>query len=249
MIALSIAGFDPSGGAGILADVKTFHSLGIYPTAVITALTAQNVNSVAGVEPVNTPFVSKQIDMIMEGAEIQHAKTGMLYSAEMVEMVARQVQKYQLKLVVDPVLVAGSGGVLSQDDLVESLRKYLLPVAELTTPNVHEAEALTGVEIVNEDDACEAAIKLGKICPTVVTGGHLKGRDIFYKDSLNFIEGEIIKSTNTHGSGCTYSAAITAYLAQGMDLLESIRKASDFTKKAIKHGGYGTLNQMWQHSL
>jgi len=105
------------------------------------------------------------------------------------------------------------------------------------------------VEIVNEDDACEAAIKLGKICPTVVTGGHLKGRDIFYKDSLNFIEGEIIKSTNTHGSGCTYSAAITAYLAQGMDLLESIRKASDFTKKAIKHGGYGTLNQMWQHSL
>jgi len=118
MIALSIAGFDPSGGAGILADVKTFQSLGIYPTAVITALTAQNVNRVDGVEPVNTTFVSKQIDMIMEGARIQHAKTGMLYSAEMVEMVARQVKKYQLKLVVDPVLVAGSGGVLSQEDLV-----------------------------------------------------------------------------------------------------------------------------------
>jgi len=248
MIALSIAGFDPSGGAGILADVKTFQSLGIYPTAVITALTAQNVNRVDGVEPVNTTFVSKQIDMIMEGARIQHAKTGMLYSAEMVEMVARQVKKYQLKLVVDPVLVAGSGGVLSQEDLVEALRKHLLPVAELTTPNVYEAEALTGMEIVSENDACEAATKLGKICPTVVTGGHLKGREIFYKDSLHFIEGEIIKTTNTHGSGCTYSAAITAYRAQGMDLLESIRMASDYTKKAIKHGEYGTLNQMWMHS-
>lgn len=251
MMALSIAGFDPSGGAGILADAKTFQALGIYPTAVITALTAQNVKQVVGVEPVNPDFVSRQIDLIMADADIHYAKTGMLYSAEMVEMVASKVTEYQLKLVVDPVLVAGSGGTLSQEDLVESLKKHLLPLAELTTPNTHEAEALTGLEIKNEEDASDAARELGKLCPTVVTGGHLNGRDIFYEKSLTenslcFIEGEIIKSINTHGSGCTYSAAVTAYLTKGYNLIESIKNASYFTKKAIENGEYGTLNQMWQ---
>ncbi len=251
MIALSIAGFDPSGGAGILADAKTFQALGIYPTAVITALTAQNVKQVAGVEPVDPDFVSKQIDLIMAEEDVHYAKTGMLYSAEIVEMVASKVTEYQLKLVVDPVLVAGSGGTLSSDDLAESLKKHLLPLAELTTPNIHEAGALTGLEIKNENDACDAARELGEICPTVVTGGHLNGRDIFYENSSNgnslgFIEGEIIKSSNTHGSGCTYSAAVTAYLVKGLSLPESLKNASYFTKKAIENGSYGTLNQMWR---
>ena len=251
MITLSIAGFDPSGGAGILADVKTFQALGVYPTAVITALTAQNVKQVESVESVNPDFVAKQIDLILAEEDIQYAKTGMLYSAEMVEMVASKVTEYNLKLVVDPVLVAGSGGVLSQDDLVESLKKHLLPVAELTTPNIHEAEALTGLEIKDEDDACKAACELGKLCPTVVTGGHMNGRDIFYQSSLNenslgFIEGEILKSNNTHGSGCTYSAAVTAYLVKGLSLVESLKQASYFTKKAIENGSHGTLNQMWR---
>jgi hydroxymethylpyrimidine/phosphomethylpyrimidine kinase len=251
MIALSIAGFDPSGGAGILADAKTFQALGVYPTSVITALTAQNVKQVGGVEPVDPDFVSRQIDLILADADIQYAKTGMLYSAEMVEMVASKVTEYQLKLVVDPVLVAGSGGTLSQDDLVKSLKKHLLPLAELTTPNTHEAEALTGLKIKNEEDACDAARELGKLCPTVVTGGHLNGRDIFHENSLtenslSFIEGEILKSTNTHGSGCTFSAAVTAYLTKGYNLIESIKNASYFTKKAIENGEYGTLNQMWQ---
>ena len=251
MIALSIAGFDPSGGAGIMADVKTFQALGVYPTSVITALTAQNVKQVGDLEPVSPDFVSRQIDLILAEENIQYAKTGMLYSPEMVEMVASKVNEYHLKLVVDPVLVAGSGGALSQDDLVESLKKHLLPLAELTTPNVYEAEALAGLEIKNEDDACDAAHELGKLCPTVVTGGHLNGRDIFNENSLNddsliFIEGEILKSNNTHGSGCTYSAAVTAYLEQGKTLIESIKNASYFTKKAIENGEYGTLNQMWQ---
>jgi hydroxymethylpyrimidine/phosphomethylpyrimidine kinase len=251
MIALSIAGFDPSGGAGIMADVKTFQALGVYPTAVITALTAQNVKQVGGVEPVNPDFASRQIDMILADVDIQYAKTGMLYSPDMVEMLASKVTEYQLKLVVDPVLVAGSGGALSRDDLVESLKKHLLPRAELTTPNTHEAEALTGLEIKNEDDACDAARELAKLCPTVVTGGHLKGRDIFYensinKNSLSFIEGKIFKSINTHGSGCTYSAAVTAYLTKGYNLIESIKNASFFTKKSIENGEYGTLNQMWR---
>ena len=251
MIALSIAGFDPSGGAGIMADVKTFQALGVYPTTVITALTAQNVKQVGGVEPVNPDFVSKQMDMILAEENIQYAKTGMLYSPEMVEMVASKVNEYHLKLVVDPVLVAGSGGALSQDDLAESLKKHLLPLAELSTPNTHEAEAMTGFEIKNEDDACDAVRELGKICPTVVTGGHLNGRDIFYEnsikgDSLSFIDGKILKSTNTHGSGCTYSAAVTAYLTKGKSLIESLKNASYFTKKAIENGEYGTLNQMWR---
>ena len=246
MIAMSIAGFDPSGGAGILADVKTFQALGVYPTAVITALTAQNVKQVVGVESINPDFVSEQIDLILAQENIEYAKTGMLYSGEMVEMVARKVSEHRLKLVVDPVLVAGSGGSLSRDKLAESIKKYLLPRAMLTTPNIQEAEALTGLEIKNEEDACEAACTLGKICPTVVTGGHLKGRDIFYKRSIHFIGGEILESSNTHGSGCTYSAAVTAYLSRGKKLDESLSKASYFTKKAIENGAHGTLNQMWK---
>lgn len=246
MIALSIAGFDPSSGAGILADVKTFQALGVYPTAVITALTAQNVKQVAGVEPVNPDFVSEQMDLVLAQEQIEYAKTGMLYSSEMVKMVARKATEHKLKLVVDPVLVAGSGGKLSRDDLAESIRKHLLPRAILTTPNVQEAEALTGMEINNEEDATEAARTLGKICPTVVTGGHLKGRDIFYGKSLHLIDGEILPSSNTHGSGCTYSAAVTAYLSRGKNLEESLIRASYFTKKAIENGAHGTLNQMWK---
>ena len=245
MIALSIAGFDPSGGAGILADVKTFHALGVYATTVITALTSQNVKRVSGIQPVDTEFIAEQIDMVLEAENIQYAKTGMLYSPEIVEIVASKVREYNLKLIVDPVLVAGSGGILSEENLAESIKKYLLPLAELTTPNIHESQALSGIEINDEDDASKAAKEIGKICPTVVTGGHLKGSDLYFNQSLMVIEGEIIKSNNTHGSGCTYSAAITAFRARGIPIEESLIRASHFTKKAIENGERGTLNQMW----
>ncbi|BDZ68889.1 bifunctional hydroxymethylpyrimidine kinase/phosphomethylpyrimidine kinase [Methanobacterium ferruginis] len=246
MIALSIAGFDPSGGAGILADVKTFQALEVYPTAVITALTAQNVKKVGEIKAIDPDYVAEQIDLIMEEENIHYAKTGMLYSSKMVKMVATKVTEYDLNLVVDPVLVAGSGGKLSKENLVKPLKKHLLPLARLTTPNIHEAQALTGLEINNEQDASQAAMELGKLCPTVVTGGHLQGRDIFYKDSVNVIEGEIQKSHNTHGSGCTYSAAVTAFMAKGIPIKESLIKAANFTKKAIEKGEYGTLNQFWK---
>lgn len=245
MIALTIAGFDPSGGAGILADVKTFQALDVYPTAVITALTAQNVKKVEEIQPINPNYVAKQIDLIMEEETIHYAKTGMLYSPEMVKMVASKVKEYGLNLVIDPVLQAGSGGILSQENLVESLKKHLLPLAKLITPNIPEAQALTGLEINNEEDASYAAIKLGKLCPTVVTGGHLQGRDIFYQDSLKVIDGEILESRNTHGSGCTYSAAVTAFMSKGISMEESLIKSSSFTKKAIEKGEHGTLNQLW----
>lgn len=244
MIALSIAGFDPSGGAGILADIKTFHSLGVYGTAAITALTVQNVKRVVEIKGVEPEFLSKQIDIIIEAENIQYAKTGMLYSPEIVKIIASKVNEHNLKLIVDPVLVAGSGGTLSVENLAESIKKYLLPIADLTTPNIYEASVLSGIEIENEDDAVDAAQVLGKICPVVVTGGHLNGCDIFFDGSLNFIDGEIIHSPNTHGSGCTYSAAVTAYQTKGLSMLESIKKAADFTKNAIKNGQYGTLSQL-----
>lgn len=245
MMALSVAGLDPSGGAGILADVKTFTALDVYPTTVITALTSQNVRRVGGVEAVDPDFVGQQIDLVLEEANIQYAKTGMLYSPEIVQVVASKVKEYQLKLVVDPVMVAGSGGSLSQENMAESIKKHLLPRARLITPNIFEAQKLSRTEIKDEKDACEVAEKLGKICPTVITGGHLNGSDVFYKNSLKIIRGELLDSNNTHGSGCTFSAAATAYMAKGHTIEKSVREASIFTKKAIEKGDHGTLNQYW----
>ncbi|MBP2045094.1 bifunctional hydroxymethylpyrimidine kinase/phosphomethylpyrimidine kinase [Methanobacterium aggregans] len=246
-IAMTIAGFDPSGGAGILNDIKTFESLGVYGTAVITALTAQNVHDVAGLLPVDTEFIEKQMDTVLEGEDIGYAKTGMLYSPEIVKTIASKVQEYKLKLVVDPVMVAGSGGSLSKKDFAESLKKDLLPLAVLTTPNIHEAEILSGMKIENEEDAVEAALEIGKYCDkVVVTGGHLKGSDIFYNSSIQVFEGELLESDNTHGSGCTYSSAVTAMLSKGWDTGSSIKFAGKFVKESIRHGSRGTLNQMWK---
>lgn len=248
-LALTVAGFDPSGGAGILADIKTFHSLDVYGTAIITALTAQNVNRVAGVEPVPLKFIEKQLDLVMEGYSIRYLKTGMLYSPEIVKLVARKVDEYQLQLVVDPVLVAGSGGVLAREGLAQALKKHLLPQAILVTPNLQEAQELSGISIQDEEDAMAAALKIGKISPVVVTGGHLQGRDIFYHDKLQIIEGELIESSHTHGSGCTYSAAVTAYLSRGLVLEEALQSAAVLVKKAILRGRLGTLNQFYRKNL
>ncbi|BDZ71559.1 hydroxymethylpyrimidine/phosphomethylpyrimidine kinase [Methanobacterium petrolearium] len=188
MIALSVAGLDPSGGAGILADVKTFNALDVYPTAVVTALTAQNVQCVGRIKPVDPDFVAQQIDMILEAEKIHYAKTGMLHSPEIVKLVAEKVKEHDLKLVVDPVMVAGSGGNLSQEDLVDSFKKYLLPRAVLTTPNIYEAQQLSKMDINNEKDAYKVAKNLGKICPTVITGGHLKGGIFFIKTHLKSLK-------------------------------------------------------------
>lgn len=242
-VALSVAGFDPSGGAGILADIKTFHSLEVYGTAVITALTAQNVNRVAGVEEVSLDFVEKQLDLVMEEYPIRYAKTGMLYSPEMVKLVARKVKEFQLQLVVDPVLVAGSGGLLAREGMIQALKRYLLPQAVLVTPNLQEAQELSGISIQDEEDAILAAVEIGRMVPVVVTGGHLRGRDIFYDGRVQIIKGELIESSHTHGSGCTYSAAVTAYLSRGLVLAEALQEAASMVKEAIQKGRLGTLNQ------
>ncbi|MEL7669435.1 bifunctional hydroxymethylpyrimidine kinase/phosphomethylpyrimidine kinase [Methanobacterium sp.] len=246
MIAMSIAGFDPSGGAGILNDIKTFSAFGVYGTAVITALTAQNINKVEGVQPVDVQFIEKQIDTILKQEKIEFAKTGMLYSDKIIKTVAQKTTEYGLKVVVDPVMVAGSGGHLSQKDFARSLKKYLLPVAELATPNIHEAQEISGVKIENTEDSIEAALKIGETCNVVVTGGHLEGTDVLFDGSIKVIKGELVESNNTHGTGCTYSSAITASLIKGDNIETAVKKAGKFVKESIKYGSRGTLNQFWK---
>lgn len=245
MTLLSIAGYDPSGGAGILNDVKTFHALNEYGAAVITALTSQNVERVEGIYPVAVDFIESQIDLILEEEKIIYAKTGMLYSPEIIKTIASKVEEYGLKLVVDPVMIAGSGGVLTKDNLTKALKKHLLPLATLTTPNIHEAQALSGVTIKGEEDAKKAASMIGEICDVVITGGHLEGNDVLYNGSVKILKGELLESSHTHGSGCTYSAACATYLDKGLSLEESVVKAGKFTKNSIKYGLKGTLNQFW----
>ena len=247
MIAMTIAGFDPSGGAGILNDIKTFSALGIYGTAVITALTAQNIKEVTGIQPVSTNFIEKQIDTILAQDKIQYAKTGMLYSDEIIKCVSDKIDLYNLKVVVDPVMVAGSGGFLSKKDFVSSLKKNLLPLAELTTPNIYEAQEISGIRIETMEDAMKAAEKIGKICNVVVTGGHLEGNDILFDGNIKVIEGELIKSENVHGSGCTYSSAIVTSLLKGDGIEYAVKFAAEYTKEGIRNGFKGTLNQFYKN--
>lgn len=247
MTLLSIAGFDPSGGAGILNDVKTFHALNEYGTAVITALTSQNAKRVEGINPVAVEFIQSQIDLILEEEKIVYGKTGMLFSTEIIKAVAEKVDEYNLKIVVDPVMIAGSGGLLSKGNLVKALKEHLLPLAALTTPNIYEAQELSGIKIEDEEDARKAASKIGAICDVVITGGHLKGNDLFYNGSIKILKGELLESENTHGSGCTFSAACTAYLNKGLPLEKAVSKAGLFTKKSIKNGFKGTLDQFWEY--
>jgi hydroxymethylpyrimidine/phosphomethylpyrimidine kinase len=243
MIAMTIAGFDPSGGAGILSDIKTFHAMGVYGTAVITSLTAQNPSRVEAVEPVSTDFIDKQIDTVLEYYHIEYAKSGMLYNTENVKLLSEKVLEHQLNLVVDPVMVAGCGDLLSIEGYAQTLKKYLLPHAVLTTPNINEAEQLSGIKILDLEDAIKAATKIGNKCDVVITGGHLNGSNVFFNGNIKVIEGELIESVNTHGTGCSYSAAITAGLEKGLDFLSSIEIAGEFVKNSVVNGDWGTLNQ------
>lgn len=246
MIAMSIAGFDPSGGAGILNDIKTFSAFGIYGTGVITALTAQNVEKIEGIEPIDPQFIEKQIDAVLEYEKIEFAKTGMLYSNEIIKSVAKKIKEHELKVVVDPVMIAGSGGFLSKKNVAKSLKKNLFPIAKLATPNIHEAQEISGVKIETKEDSIKAALKIGKLCDVVVTGGHLEGTDVLFDGSIKVIESELIESENTHGSGCTYSSAIVASLVKEKNLETAVKNAGKFVRESIRYGSKGTLNQFWK---
>ncbi|MBQ2832449.1 bifunctional hydroxymethylpyrimidine kinase/phosphomethylpyrimidine kinase [Methanobrevibacter sp.] len=240
MIVMSIAGVDPSGGAGVFADLKTFQAIGAYGTGVVTALTAQNPYKFFSTQPVSPKYIEEQIDSVMDSYEVEFIKTGMLYSPEIIKLVSKKVKQYNLKAVVDPVMVATSGGNLTQQDLAEALNKYLLPECILTTPNITEAEKLTGLDIKTKEDAIKACEKIK--CNSIITGGHLDGINTINIDGeITIRKHELIKTDNLHGTGCNLSSAIVAYLAKGNNLENSILKSLDYVYESIENGNYGTL--------
>ena len=240
MIVMSIAGVDPSAGAGVFADLKTFQAIGVYGTGIVTALTAQNPYKFFSTQSVSEDCIFEQIDSVMDSYEVEFIKTGMLYSPEIIKLVSRKIKEYNLKAVVDPVMVATSGGDLTKEDLANALNKYLLPEAILTTPNISEAEKLTGLTIKTKEDAIRASEKIK--CNSIITGGHLDGiNTININGEITIKKQELIKTDNLHGTGCNLSSAIVAYLAKGNDLKTSILKSLDYVYEGIKNGNYGTL--------
>ena len=240
MIVMSIAGVDPSAGAGVYADLKTFQAIGVYGTGIVTALTAQNPYKFFSTSPVSLEYIEEQIDSVMDSYEVEYIKTGMLYSPEIIELVSKKIKEYNLKAVVDPVMVATSGGDLAKEDIADAFNKYLLPRSILTTPNIAEAEKLTNMELKTKEDAIEASKKI--VCNNIITGGHLDGLNTITIDGeLTTIKQELIETDNLHGTGCNLSSAIVAYLAKNNNLHTSITKALDYVYEGIKNGNYGTL--------
>jgi len=238
-VALSIAGSDPSGGAGIQADLKTFHQFGIYGEAAITLITVQNSTRVSRIEVMPPDLVAQQIEAVLEDIPPAAAKTGALGSAAIVSAVAALAARFDFPLVVDPVMISKHGHALLAPDAVRVLRNELLPRATLLTPNIPEAEVLTGTSIQTLGDAREAAEAILRMGPraVLIKGGHLKGDsvDLLWdgKRMLSF-RGDRIDTRHTHGTGCTYSAAITAGLAQGLELGDAVSRAKRFIHEAIR---------------
>lgn len=238
-IALTIAGSDPSGGAGIQADLKTFHQFGAYGEAVITLITVQNTVQVSRVEALAPDLVTAQISAVVEDIPPQAVKTGALGSERMVTAVARAAASFGFPLVVDPVMVSKHGLRLLTDDAIAAVRDLLLPAAYLITPNVPETEALTGHIIrtpADMRDGAECLYRMGARA-VLVKGGHLEGDavDVLYDgDTFTEFPAPRLPTPHTHGTGCTYSAAITACLAAGMPLAESVARAKNFVHQAIR---------------
>jgi hydroxymethylpyrimidine/phosphomethylpyrimidine kinase len=232
---LTIAGSDSGGGAGVGADLKTFQALGVHGACAITAITSQNTLGVQAVFDLPPRVIGSQVDSVMADFDVTYAKTGMLSNKETVECVARKAREYGLKLVVDPVMAAEAGGRLLSPDAVEALKMSVLPLAEVVTPNVYEASALSGVEVKDVESAKEACKAIKGLGPryVMVTGGHMGGLDVLY-DGRDFkvFKGELVKG-GTHGTGCVHSAAITAYLARGESAESACVKAKAFVKNAV----------------
>lgn len=255
-IALTIAGSDPSGGAGIQADLKTFASLKVYGMSVITALTAQNTVRVSGVMEVSAEFVGRQLDAVMSDIPPAAVKTGMLASAGIVEVVAEKIEKYRIsRLIVDPVMVSSSGTPLLDSAGVEALRRRLLPIALLVSPNLAEATMLTGIDVHDTATMEEAARRLQAMGPrnVLVKGGHLGGDavDVFFDgQTVRSLSSPRVNTKNLHGTGCVLSAAMTAYLAQGSSVMDAVDQGKKFVTEAIRAslrlgGGAGPVNPLW----
>lgn len=255
---LTIAGSDSGGGAGIQADLKTIIALGGYGMSAITALTAQNTVGVREVLSVPPAFVAAQIDAVVEDIGVDAAKTGMLADTEVVECVAERVRRHGIRpLVVDPVMVAKSGDRLLSPDAVDAVRRDLLPLATVLTPNLPEAEALTDRSVRNAEEAREAARRIHEMGPdwVLVKGGHLPGDpvDLLY-DGRDFIEivRPRVDTKNTHGTGCTFSAAIAVELGRGLAVPEAVERARDALQAALRGAlplgsGAGPLDHRRMH--
>ena len=244
--ALTIAGSDPTGGAGLQADLKVFRAFDVHGLAVVSAITAQNTVGVESVLPVEKDFFEKQIYTLLSDIRPDAIKSGMLYSEWAADLIAEAVKKYSLRnFVIDPVTVSSSGKSLVADGTLDSIREKLFPLAKVITPNIYEASVLTGLRIEARKDMEKAAKTLKNMGAEVVviTGGHLEAiaLDLYYDGEFHDVESEKLKG-EYHGTGCVFSAAIAASIALGHTPLESVRRAKEFVNKAIRkayHPGKG----------
>ncbi len=237
--ALTIAGSDCSGGAGIQADLKTMTMNGVYAMSAITALTAQNTTGVTGIMEVAPDFLQQQIDMVFDDIVPDAVKIGMVASGELIRVIADRLRHYEAKnIVVDPVMVATSGSALMKTDAVQTLIDELLPLSTLVTPNIPEAEVLSGLTIESKEDMLTAAKQIGDSyhCAVLLKGGHSinDANDLLYTSGeFQWFEGKRIDNPNTHGTGCTLSSAIASNLAKGYTLAESVQRAKDYISGAL----------------
>ena len=239
---LSIAGSDCSGGAGIQADLKTMLANGVYGMSAITSLTAQNTQGVRAIENVSPDFLKQQIDSVFEDITPDAVKTGMIPNSELIEIIAERMKFYGMKnLVVDPVMVATSGSALSTEESVIALREKLIPLAAVVTPNVPEAEVLSGMKITSKDNMIAAAKKINSECgcSVLIKGGHIEDNSddvLFHDGGIHVFEMKKIDNENTHGTGCTLSSAIACNLAKGMGVPQAVTRAKEYITEAIASG-------------
>lgn len=243
--ALTIAGSDSGGCAGIQADIKTFSSLGVFATSAITAITAQNTQRVKSIQPISPEILRDQITSVLEDFDIGAIKTGMLFNDENMKIIF-ETYRDNIPMVVDPVMIATSGSNLIQEKSIFSIKKYLYPIARVLTPNLDEASYLLGKKLNTIEDielACKEFVNSHGLYSVLIKGGHLKDSsnksiDFFYSKENNKIlrfESDMINTNNTHGTGCTLSSAIAAYLCLGYDLVDSIANAKNYITKAIEN--------------
>ena len=254
--ALTVAGSDSGGGAGIQADLKTFAALGVHGMSAIASITAQNTYSVTRVVDLDPEMVVEQIRVCVEDIGVDAVKTGMLHTTDIIRAVADELRKISAPKVVDPVMVAKSGAPLLREDAIKTLVEELIPIADVVTPNAREAERLTKIPVTGLEDQKRAAKKIAELGArsVVVKGGHIDGpmvRDVLYfNGDYIVLESERIQTKNTHGTGCTFASAIAAHLAHGTEIVQAVRKAKEFVTDAIRYGldlgkGSGPVNPLW----
>ena len=259
-VALAVAGSDSGGGAGIQADLKTFSALGVFSTTAITCVTSQSPKGVTGIQTIDPELVSKQIRTVKDMFDIKATKTGMLFSPGIISTVGATLQELQMKnIVVDPVMMASSGAKLLKEEAIDTLKKHLLPICSLVTPNISEAGILLNQEVDSLEAMHTAAREIYDTfgCSALVKGGHLprarQAVDVYYDGQQTYeFKKRYVQNVNSHGSGCTYASAIVAFLAKGKPMLKAIELAKHFVEESFQNalvlGDTRYLNHFWRRS-